>query len=277
MTSVQLLSSLLQALPLFKGKRRIGRMIMNVSGVSKKKDIPVKTKAGRFYLPNLKDMISIDLFINGFYEKGLVNMLKRNIPPDGVFIDVGANIGSISIPLSRMRPDIRIVAVEASPWIFSILKKNLEMNNTTNITAANFAVYSESHRMLPMYAPKDLFGKGSLKAVFTKQAEMVEAITIDDIKKEFNLPVIHFIKVDVEGFEAAVFNGMSRVSVTDKPKIIFEFSEWAEVAAGFKACEAQSVILSKGYKIQQMDSNFNLMGRPSQSLQKVKSANLFAL
>src|SRR5688500_7221576 len=134
MSSIQVLSSLLQALPLFKGKRRIGRMIMNVSGVSKKKDISVKTKAGRFYLPNLKEMISIDLFINGFYEKGLVDMLKRNIPSNGVFIDVGANIGSISIPLSRMRPDIRIIAVEASPWIFSILKKNLELNNSTNIT-----------------------------------------------------------------------------------------------------------------------------------------------
>lgn len=249
---------------------------MNVSGVSKRTNFPVNTKAGRFYLPNLKDMISIDLFINGYYEKGLVNMLESNIPENGVFIDVGANIGSISIPLSRMRPDIRIIAVEASPWIFDILKKNVVLNNRTNITAVNYAVFSESGKILPMYAPKDLFGKGSLKAVYTEEAEMVETITIDDLKKKMDLPAIHYIKVDVEGFEASVFSGMTELSESDKPKVIFEFSEWAEMAAGFNACEAQSVILSKGYKIQQMDNDFNLIGYPSNSLQKVKSANLFA-
>jgi FkbM family methyltransferase len=276
MSSVQALSSLLQALPSFKGKRRLGRAIMKITGVSTHHDVVVNTKAGTFHLPNLKEMISMDLFMNGYYERGLVRMLKEQMPANGVLIDIGANIGSISIPLSRMRPDIRIVAVEASPWIFRVLKANIEANNATNITAANFAVYSESQRSLPMYAPKELFGKGSLKAVYTNDAEMVESITVDDIKRKFNLPAIHFIKVDVEGFEAAVFQGMTQLTINDKPKIVFEFSEWAEVAAGFKAREAQSIILSKGYRIQQMDNDFNLVGEPSYELQKIKSANLFA-
>src|SRR6476659_7714163 len=125
MSNVQTLSRFLQSLPLFRGKRRIGRLIMKMSGVSSKNDIVVNTKAGEFYLPNLKDMISIDLFMNGFYEKGLVEMLKKNIPANGVLIDVGANIGSISIPLSKMRPDVSIVAVEASPWIYNVLKRNI--------------------------------------------------------------------------------------------------------------------------------------------------------
>ena len=276
MNNVQHLSWFLQALPVFRGKRRIGRIIMKLSGMSSKSGIVVKTKAGEFYLPNLKDMISIDLFINGYYEKGLVDMLKNNIPPNGVLIDVGANIGSIAIPLSKMRQDIRIIAVEASPWIFKVLKRNITANNASNITAVNYAVFSESGKTIPIYAPKDLFGKGSLKAVYTQDAEMVETITIDDIKKQFNVSVIHFIKVDVEGFEASVFSGMSEFTIADKPKIIFEFSEWAEVAAGFMAREAQSIIVAKGYKIQQMDNEFNLIGKPSATPQNIKSANLFA-
>lgn len=252
-------------------------MIMNLTGASDKTDILINTKAGKYYLPNLKDMISIDLFINGYYEKGLVNMLKKNIPVNGIFIDVGANIGSISIPLSRMRPDIKIIAVEASPWIYNILKKNADSNNAINITPVNYAVYSESGKTLPVFAPKDLFGKGSLKPIYTKDAELVETISLDDIKRKFNLPIIHYIKVDVEGYEAAVFKGMPHLAVTDKPKIIFEFSEMAETMAGFSSCEAQSIIISKGYKIQRMDTEFNLIGAPSDSLQKVKHANLFGL
>jgi FkbM family methyltransferase len=276
MNNVQVISSLLQSVPSFRGKRRIGRMIMKLSGVLSQSDVVVKTYAGRFHLPNFKDIISLDLFMNGYYEKGLVELLKSKIPTNGVMIDVGANIGSISIPLSRMRPDITIIAVEASPWIFEVLKRNISANKASNITAVNYAVYSESGKTLPMYAPKDLFGKGSLKAVYTMDAEMVETVTIDDIKTKFNLPAVHFVKVDVEGFEASVFSGMSQVSNADKPKIVFEFSEWAEVAAGFKACEAQSVIISKGYKIQQMDSEFNLIGVPSNTPHHVKNANLFA-
>src|ERR1044072_3887238 len=99
MDKVQLLSRFLQSLPEFRGKRRIGKAIMKLSGIMSKSGIVVNTGAGEFYLPNLKDMISIDLFMNGFYEKGLVEMLRKNIPANGVLIDVGANIGSISIPL----------------------------------------------------------------------------------------------------------------------------------------------------------------------------------
>lgn len=251
-------------------------MIMKIAGVSDKTNILINTKAGIYHLPNLKDMISIDLFMNGYYEKGLVSMLKENIPVNGVFIDVGANIGSISIPLSRMRQDIKIIAVEASPWIYNILKTNVDSNNATNITPVNYAVYSESGKKLPIFAPKDLFGKGSLKAVYTRDAELVETISLDDLKRKFNLSVIHYIKVDVEGYEAAVFSGMPYLAVTDKPKIIFEFSEWSEVTAGFEPCEAQSIIISKGYKIQLMNNEFKLVGTPSDSLHKVRNANLFA-
>ena len=250
--------------------------MMKIFGIAGKVNIDLRTKAGRFYVPNFTDSISIDLFLNGFYEKGLVKFLKNNIPNAGVLLDIGANIGSISIPLARMRPDITVIAVEASPWIFNILSRNVRYNNCQNITVLNCAVYSESGKSLPMYAPKDLFGKGSLKAVYTSDAEMVETITVNDIKNKFNLPGIHYMKVDVEGFEASVFRGISPNVIKDKPKIIFEFSEWAELTAGFTACEAQAVILSKGYKIQQMDDEFNFIGYPSDSPIKVKNANLFA-
>lgn len=276
MNSIQSLSTFLQALPSFRGKRRLGKFAVNLSGAVKQKEFVVKTKAGKFLLPNLRDIISLDLFMYGFYEKGLVNFLVDEIPPDGVFVDVGANIGSVSIPLARIRPDVQIVAVEASPWIYEYLERNVKMNEVSNIIPINFAAYSESGKSLPMYAPKDLFGKGSLKAVYTREGEMVNTITIDDIKLKYGKPKVHFVKVDVEGFEAAVFKGMKGTANTDKPKVVFEFSEWAETEAGFKAGEAQSIILSNGYQLQRLDADFNIVGEPIRSPYKIKNANLFA-
>lgn len=277
MSRLQRLSSFLQSVPSFRGKRRIGRFMVRLSGASGKKKLMVKTKAGRFLLPNLKEIISLELFICGFYERGLVDFLVKNIPQQGIFIDMGANIGSVCIPLAHRRPDIKVIAIEASPWIYKFLKENVALNDVQNITPVNFAGYSESGKSLQIYAPAELFGKGSLKAVYTKDGENVETITIDDIKERFNLPAIHFIKVDVEGFEAAVFQGMATTALVDKPKIVFEFSEWAETAAGYEARQAQEIILSKGYKLQLMDEDFRLIDQLSSETYKGKNANLFAL
>ncbi len=276
MNSIQQLSSFLQALPDFRGKRRLGRLAVKLSGAAKEKEFIVQTRAGKFLIPNLKDSISLDLFVDGYYEKGLVDLLVKIIPANGVWLDIGANIGSVCIATAHRRPDVKIIAVEASPWIYKYLKRNIELNGVPNITPINFAVYSESGKSMPMFAPRDLFGKGSLKSVYTSESEMVRTLTIDDIKNKYRIPVVHFIKVDVEGFEASVFSGLSSTASSDRPQVVFEFSEWAETEAGFKAGEAQSIMLNKGYRLQELDANFNPIGAPSMSPFKVKNANLLA-
>lgn len=276
MNRIQVISSIFQMLPIFRGKRRVCKFILKRLGFSESRNVVINTKSGRFELPNLIEIISFDLFVNGIYEKGLVELLKNKIPQKGVFIDVGANIGSISIPLAIARPDITIIAIEASPWIYKVLQNNISHNNVYNITAENYAVYNESNKALPMYAPKELFGKGSLKPIFTGASEMVNTITIDTIKNKFNLTTIDFIKVDVEGFETCVFKGMNETIELEKPKIVFEFSAWAEKAAGFEVGEAQSTLLSKGYKLQRMDENFHLIGHPENSICLDKEGNFFA-
>ncbi len=275
MNTAQSISSLFQQLSSFRGKRRLCKVILDSLGFSKKQNIIIRTKSGTFELPNLVEIISFDLFVNGGYENGLVELLKNNIPTNGTFIDVGANIGSISIPLALARPDIKIVAIEASPWIFKVLKKNIQLNHVTNIRAENYAVYNESNKQLPMYAPKQLFGKGSLKPVYTTESETVNTITVDDIGNVFNLGRIDFVKVDVEGFEVCVFQGMANVIQSSKPKIIFEFSEWTEKSAGFEVGMAQSFLLSKGYKLQYLDYNF-IPDAKQHSVLVEKDANLFA-
>lgn len=275
-SSLQLISSTLQLIPFFRGKRRICKLIINKIGIDKVKKISIKTKSGRFILPNLNEIISFDLFISGAYEKGLVEFLDKSISPNGVFIDVGANIGSISIPLALKRPDIRIIAIEASSWIFDILKLNIDYNRVSNIFPINYAVFGESGKEMAIYAPKDLFGKGSLKPIFTKEAELVETITIDDVIKKFSIGDVDFLKVDVEGFEASVFSGMVETIKRIKPKIVFEFSEWAETSAGFSAGKSQEILLGYKYELQMFDRKFKLIGTRNSQIIHNKDGNLLA-
>lgn len=255
MNKLQFFSGALQKIPDLRGKRRICRMMMAGLGLDTAKDIIIRTGSGIFRLPNVKESISFELFINGSYERGLVDLLASQIPPNGVFLDIGANIGSISISLANRRKDISIISVEASPWIFSVLSENVRMNKLTNITLINKAVFHTSGMSLPMFAPKEYFGKGSLKPVYTQDAEQVETITIEDILKLSPSQNADFIKVDVEGFEKPVFDGLPQIS-TEKPRIIFEYDASTELSAGFEPGDAQKVLISKGFKLQGLDHNF---------------------
>lgn len=272
----QLISYFFQKLPKFKGKLRLGTFLLKITRIQKCKNIQLKTKNGNFIIPGFDENLAKELFVNGTYEKGLVDLLVKGIPHFGVFIDVGANIGSISIPIAIRRPDVTVISIEASPWIYTILSKNAKLNSLTNITCLNYALYKKSGLELPIYAPKDKYGKGSLGAVFTKEFELVKTITLDDIKLQFCHKKIDFIKVDVEGFELNVFEGSTQILKTDKPYIIFEFIPWAEELAGFELGEAQLFLLNNLYELQTLSNDFRGDGEFRKSISINHDANFFA-
>jgi hypothetical protein len=73
-------------------------------------------------LPNLYETISFDIFINGIYESETHKLLESRIPLNGIFLDIGANIGSIILQLCKGRSNLQCLAVEASPWVFNFLE-----------------------------------------------------------------------------------------------------------------------------------------------------------
>jgi FkbM family methyltransferase len=248
--------SLFQLLPNFKGKLRFSR-VFYTNPTNLKKSRKIKVKYGLiFHLPSLIDSIGYELFINGIYEKKLINYLIKNIPPNGVFVDVGANIGSISLFVARRRPDIRVYAFEASPYIYKFLKSNKEINKLHNVELYNYAIHNTDNSQLLFYAPEDEFGKGSFKQTYTNKEEYVSTITLDSFLSN-NEICPDIIKVDVQGFELNVFQGLNSFITHSpkKPDIIFEFEDWAEeIALGKENISiAQKYLHNLGYSIYEFD------------------------
>lgn len=69
----------------------------------------------------------------------------------GFFIDVGAHIGSISVPIAYMSPEIDIIAIEPLHSNFLQLTKNIERNKLQNITALEKAVSEDSTSLARFY------------------------------------------------------------------------------------------------------------------------------
>jgi len=136
------MDALFRKLPLFKGKQRLARLLLK-KDLANGKDICVKGRFGSNYLlPNLIENVSLEIFINGIYEKATSDFFVKRLSPGGVFLDLGANIGAISVPLYQQRKDIKIVCVEAAPWLFPYLQKNLEQNGFKDAVLVNKALFN---------------------------------------------------------------------------------------------------------------------------------------
>jgi FkbM family methyltransferase len=245
------LNGLIRNLPDFRGKRRLVRFLTK-GEIEKNFDTIVAGKFGcKYLLPNIKESISFEIFCNGIYEADTNRFLYDLLPLNGVFLDLGANIGSVTIPLLKRRPDLRCVCVEAAPWIFEYLEKNININFPAgSIVLINRALLNKDEEVLPFYSPKEKFGKGSLSPVFTDEAIPVTSIRVDTIVKTYNLKKVDTIKIDIEGFEYFAFEGADDLlSAPNAPDILFEFVDWAEKKAGLEAGRAQEFLFEKGYKI----------------------------
>ena len=235
-----------------RGKARLARRLFGV-GLDEK-DVSIKSGQGHSYiLPNLRGALAFHLLIDGIYEVDEIDFIINQLPIGGVLADVGANVGVYTIPAAqKVGPSGRILAFEASPRIFPYLQRNLELNAITNVLPLNSAVFHCDGESLPFYdPPTENFGMGALAEQFDVEPVYVPAFTLDTMLRENGIEQVDVMKVDVEGFEASVFEGARELLTGANPPIIaFEFCDWAEERApNRKLGDAQRVLLGYGYKL----------------------------
>jgi FkbM family methyltransferase len=255
-----MIEQILNMLPAFKGKQRLARSIFK-NKIETARDIAIKGKNNCNYLvPNLKENIGFELFINGVYEPETIELILEKMPLHGTFLDIGANIGAICLPVCKRRTDINTIAIEASPKVYSYLKKNIQGNTIENCIIINKAVSDKDGQMVSFFSPDDLYGKGSMAAVFTNDSEEIETITIDTLLSNNTIGTVDFIKIDVEGFEYFAFKGAQKLlNATNAPDILFEFVDWAEeLTKTCKPGDAQKLLFKYGYYLWQIGSNNTL-------------------
>ena len=256
-----MIEQLLRKLPLFKGKQRLARLLLR-NKMAIGRDIQLTGKYGCAYkIPNIKENVGFELFINGVYEEEIIDLIIERLPVNGVMLDIGANIGAIVIPVCKRRADISAIAIEASPRVYGYLQHNTALNHLQNCILINKAVTDKDNESVHFFSPEEKFGKGSLSSVFTNAAETVETISLDTIFSQNNIRKAHIIKIDIEGYEYGAFAGGSNIlNMPDAPDILFEFVDWAEeLAKDYKPGDAQQLLLDYGYKLFHLNNKGDLV------------------
>lgn len=172
-------------------------------------------------LPNIKHSFSIrnNPFDLATLEEVLLQKTYRvpnNIQPKYI-IDAGGNIGLTAIYFANLFPEAQIITIEPDSDNFQVLQKNVHPYK--NIQAINKGVWFK-----PAYLKVVDTGIGNngftVKEVLEKESFDVEAISLEEILKQFNWPYIDILKIDIEGSEKELFENNANVWLP-KTKILF--------------------------------------------------------
>lgn len=160
-----------------------------------------------FFLYNLHDhYIGKALELYGEYAEQEMQLFASLLSHDDHVIEVGANIGTHTIPLAKAVPHGSVHAFEPQPVVFQNLCANLSANCCENALAWPSAVGSEKGRLVvpPVdYASPGNFGGISLKA--SGEGVSIEVLRLDDYARGFES--LRLLKIDVEGMEKQVIDG----------------------------------------------------------------------
>ncbi|WP_312967195.1 FkbM family methyltransferase [Acinetobacter gerneri] len=191
----------------------------------------------QFLLFNGPDMISAHLRTGKYWEHFLIQILQHFLGrmQKPVFVDIGANLGSISIPIGKfIQPKQgKVISFEAQRGVFYQLCGNIFANNLVNTcTAYNIAIgHIESEIDIPILDLSHETNVGSLSLdAEIRQEQSLLSTTVDQFEKvslktidSLNLPHASLIKIDVEGLELEVLQGAKNwIESSNYPPIFFE-------------------------------------------------------
>lgn len=167
----------------------------------------------------------------------------------GSIIDVGANVGLVSLLLARRYPDTVIAAFEPNPTTFAALGSNISRNRANHVTAYQLALADKVGSVMFDTDPIKR-GTASITADNTANSQAVPATTLDAFATERGLARIGLLKIDVEGFETLVLAGAKHVLAEVRPSAIyFEVCPVLTERSGFPASGPAQTLVDAGYDL----------------------------
>ena len=172
----------------------------------------------------------------GNLESAVQEAMIRHLDRGAVLYDIGANLGFFALlgaHLSGLHEG-RVYAFEAAPDNAEAIRRNAVLNGIPNVTVIAKAVAAESgHGRLQVVDDQSwskLIEYG--EHPFTERVIDVELVAIDDLVASGELPAPAVVKIDVEGAEIAVLEGMRETIERHQPAIICELHGTHEAFVG---------------------------------------------
>lgn len=197
-----------------------------------------KTSDGLVFFLDGSQFVDRNIFVEGIYEKRFLENIRGAFDENAIALDIGANIGNHALYLHK---DFReIHCFEPNSETFRRLSRNVNANGISNIKMHQVAL-GDSDTIMDF--------RENLDGNLGNSGFVDESAHLQDAKVHFKrIPVrqadkfiegleihrIDFVKIDVEGFELKVLNGLRKTIINHRPSIAFEFHGQHSNSGDFK-------------------------------------------
>lgn len=208
---------------------------------------------------DVRDVIVGTIWLVGEWEPGLSNWMRSRLRPGTTFIDVGANVGAHTLTAARaVGASGNVVAIEADPDTFQLLRRNIDLNKLTNVRPVWIAAGERSAGVDLYRGPAGNSGMASTRPPIDWTAggatTSVASAPLHEILTAAELQNARLIKIDIEGGEARLIPTLTHLfpMLPDSLEFVIEF-ETRRYSADERS-ELVAPFLAAGYKMFHIDS-----------------------
>ena len=219
------------------------------------------------YELDLKEGIDLSIFLFGSFQDHIYKDIAQSINSMPVVLDVGANIGAISLKLAQILPQAIIYAFEPTHYAWKKLTRNLTLNPTLgeriypiqsfvgeeSLKETDFKAFSS----WPIDSLKENSAKHKIHLGEEKEANSSQ-ISIDDFVKLKNIQKVDLIKIDTDGYELNVLRGAVNTLKNHRPIVVFEFCAYLLKEKGISFSDFSNLFGPLNYSLKDSKGHKNL-------------------
>lgn len=176
----------------------------------------------------------------------ILTNLTEALQGSNCFWDVGANIGLYSVIIAKTYPACKVFSFEPEIESFNRLNENIKLNTLNNITPLNYALGDKEEKVQLTKAPHysngnhSILNPGKIETGSTYQD--INVNRGEDIVSKENIMVPGVVKIDVEGFEFNVLQGLGNILLSPECSGIICEVHFSILEANGKADEPEKII-----------------------------------
>jgi FkbM family methyltransferase len=177
-------------------------------------------------------------------------MLLGFVRPGDRILDIGANIGTFTIPLANLAgPDGCVFAFEADIEIFNVLVKNIDLNGCTETVCAINALVSQSDGSFKKIKRSGNMGGTKFIHDELEIGTDIKTINIDKWvnEKQLDDKCFDLIKIDAEGMDADVLYSCRGLIREHKPIVYVEIDKQSLQENGYTPRDVEDLLVGNGY------------------------------